>query len=402
MEKQQVFALAERASKGDEEAFTELVEEKSRHILYNAFDILKNHHDAEDAAQEVVVKMYQYIGNLRDPENFNAWLNRIIQNVCISKLRKTKYFKNDLDVEAIMDTTFSESLIEKDREFLPQTFVEDQSLSHTLLEIIKELPKRRRRAVLLYYYEDLSQKEISEVLGISESTVASNILRAKKDIKRKLEERTGIDIDSEIKSQGSKYAVVPVLGQIFGADAAVQFGPESVAALTNINFQAVSETPPKVNSHSSGLGLKVAAMVTAAGVVCSGAYIAVSEPVDPKGSEPVIKQQVEQPIASEPEVPTTTEPSFTEDGEVVFAGGDCDCGHENPGSITLNYDDSEATGELIYTWEIIGSSNNTIAEGAGNQIDMPAGLSNGTYTAKFILTDEASNILNVERDFEIK
>ncbi len=399
MDKQQVFELAKKASMGDEKAFEALLEEKSRHILYNAYDILNNHHDAEDAAQEVVVKMYQYIGNLRDPENFNAWLHRIIHNVCISKLRKSKYYKNDLDVETIMDTTFSESLIEKDREFLPHAFAEDQSLSNTLLETIKQLPKRRRRAVLLYYYEDLSQKEIAEVMDISESTVASNILRAKKDIKEKLEARTGMDIDSEMRSQVSKLAAVPVLGQVLGADAAVQFGPGSVANLVNSDFKN-ADNSPKQGNHSTSLGVKIAALVTAAGVACGGAFIALDTPAE-KAQDPPAPAQTEQPITEEP-VDEPTLPAFTENGEIVFSGGDCDCGHENPSVITLDYNKNEIPGELEYRWEIVNEGGGIVTEGTGESINVPAGLTQSTYTAKFILTDEAGNIMNIERDFEIK
>lgn len=400
MEKQQIFDLAKKASAGDNEAFEKLLKEKSQHILYNAYDILKNHHDAEDAAQDVVVKMYRNIGSLRDSENFNAWLNKIIHNVCISKLRKSKYYKNDMDVETIMDTTFSESLIEKDREFLPHAFAEDKSLSNILLETIKELPKRRRRAVLLYYYEDLSQKEIAEVMDVSESTVASNILRAKKDIKEKLESRTGMDIDDAMSTQTAKFAAIPVLGQVLGADAAVQFGPESIAGLVNFDYKNV-DISPKAGNPSSALGVKVAALVTAAGVACGGAFIAVSQPADTADPAPQKKQQVEIPVASTPEAVENTEPAMTESGEILFTGGDCDCGHENPELVILEYDDSEVAGELEYRWEIVGNSG-VVAEGSGTQADVPGSISQGSYTAKFILTDENGNALNIERDFEIK
>lgn len=394
MNKQQIFDLAAKAASGSEEAFEIILNEKAQHILYSAYDILKNHHDAEDAAQDVVVKMYKYIGNLKESENFNAWLQKIIHNVCITKLRKSKYYKNDLDVETIMDTTFGESLTEKDREFLPHAFAEDESLSKTLLDVIKELPKKRRRAILMYYYEDMSQNEIAQVMEISEATVASNILRAKNDIKAKLESRTGMNIDDKMQSQTANFAAVPVLGQVFTADAAVQFGPESIAHLVNFGFKGVADASPKHLHNPSNLGIKVAAIVTTAGVICSGAFIAISEPVS-----------VEPDVA----MPTTIEqPSdqsgtaLSEDGKIIFTGGDCDCGHKNPRQIVLEYDESKVAGELQYKWEIVGGSNGIVAEGSDKTVDVPGGMSTGDYTARYTLADKNENILIIERDFVVQ
>lgn len=395
MEKEQLFSLVQKAVEGDSEAFNMVLEEKSRHILYNAFDILKNHHDAEDAAQEVVVKMYQNIGDLQKPENFNAWLHQIIHNVCISKIRKSKHYRNDLELESIMDPSFNEVLMEKDREFLPHAFAEDRSLSDALIEVIRSLPRRRRRTIMLYYYEELTQKEIATVMGISESTVASNIMRAKEDIKKKLEAKTGMDIDGTLKKDAGKMAAIPVLAEVLGADAVKQFGPESVASLTNMDVKEMSNKSSKADSAVHGLGIKVAAAVTAVGIVCGGAFVATdSAPevsIEPEPSTP--KTVVEEVAGTE----------LTEDGEVNFTGGDCDCGHENPSSATLTYDDSEVAGELIYTWELTDASGGIITSGEGKSMGVPKGsMAIGTYTAKFFLTDENGNILTVERDLEIK
>lgn len=396
MEKSQIFSLAAKASHGDMEAFELLLQEKSRHILYNAYDILKNHHDAEDAAQEIVVKMYQHIGNLREPENFNAWLHKIIHNVCISKIRKSKYYKNDLDVEAVMDTTFCESLIEKDREFLPHTFAEDESLREALLNTIKELPRRRRRAILLYYYEDLSQREIAQIMNVSESTVASNILRARKDIKEKLEAKTGVDIERDMEYASVKLGGIPVLGQVLSADAATRFGPESIARLTGIDFSKVPSSPSKPANFSSGLGVKIATIVTTAGIICGGAFVAMDGPKDGEATDSVPPTNIEKPI----EQPAATLP---ENGQIVFSGGECDCGHENPNNITLKYDAANVPGELEYAWELVDGAGSVISQGAGRSIDISdTNMVSGIYTAKFILSDKQGNILNVERDFEIK
>lgn len=396
MEKEQLFSLAQKASEGDSKAFEMILEEKSRHILYNAYDILKNHHDAEDAAQEVVVKMYQYIGNLQKPENFNAWLHKIIHNVCISKLRKSKYYKNDLELDSIMDPTFNEVLVEKDREFLPHAFAEDRSLSDTLIETIRSLPKRRRRAIILYYYEDLSQKEIAEVMEISESTVASNILRAKDDIKKKLEEKTGLNIDEEMKKTAGKMATIPVLAEVLRADAVTQFGPESVAGLVNTDFSKVSDASPKADVGAQSLGVKIAAAVTAVGVVCGGIFVAAD--VAPSASE-----ESQAPTTKTTVVEEVVETQMTENGEVNFAGGDCDCGHENPSSAMLVYDTSNVQGELEYTWELVDSAGGIIANGEGQSISIPKdNMTAGSYTAKFFVTDETGSVLTVERDLEIK
>ena len=396
MDKKQIFNLAAKASSGDEEAFEILLNEKAQHILYSAYDILKNIHDAEDAAQDIVVKMYQYIGNLKESDNFNAWLHKIIQNECITKLRKNKHYKNDLDVETIMDTAFSESLIEKDREFLPHAFAEDESLSKILLDVISDLPGKRRRAIFLYYYEDLSQNEIAEIMGVSENTVASNIIRARSDIKKKLEAKTGMDIDDGIASQTTKFAALPVLGQVFTADAVARFDSQSVARLVNMDYKGVADSS-SATGHSSNPGLKVAAMVTLVGLICASAFIAADVPTDsqPQVTEPAV---IEQPAKVGMGVS-----SLDVGGKVKFVGGDCDCGHENPKRIVLEYDDSKVTGKLEYKWEILKDSGGVVANGSGKSIEMSKrNISAGEYTAKYMLTDTGDNLLVIERDFEIK
>lgn len=399
MIKEQFLSLVQKASQGDLESFEMILNEKSRHILYNAYDILKNHHDAEDAAQDVVVKMYQNIGNLQKPENFNAWMHRIIHNVCISKLRKSKYYKHDLELDSVMDPSFSEALMEKDREFLPHTFIEDKSLSEMLLKVVRELPKRRRRAIILYYYEDLTQKEISEVMGISESTVASNILRAKDDIKKKLEAMTGLDLDSSISTTNEKtaqkLATIPVLGQVLRSDAVSQFGPESVAGLVNTDYQNVSKGEPKVNSNTGGLGIKIGAATLAMAMTLCGIFIAIDEgpDIEPESQIPTSISETEQSTGS----------ALTEDGEIEFLEGDCDCGHENPSGAVLIYDEPDYSGSIDYVWELVDMNGSVVADGIGESIDIDVdNLGNGNYTARFILTDDNGNILTVERELEIK
>src|SRR5689334_10346638 len=78
----------ERAKSGDVAAFEEIFDSYQRKVLLTAWRILGNREDARDAAQEVFLRVYKYLGRFRSDQDFAAWLYRIIVNVCRDHAQK--------------------------------------------------------------------------------------------------------------------------------------------------------------------------------------------------------------------------------------------------------------------------------------------------------------------------
>ncbi len=206
MENEKWIELVNLAKNGDEEAFNELYRAKAKSILFQTSYILSNSHDAEDAAQEIVILMHRNIGQLREPEHFTIWLQRIISRVCTTYIRRKMKRMEFLNIEDFEETIKDERL-----EFLPEEYVNQKELQKELNEIIKKLPEGRKRALLMYYYEEMSYVEIAETLQISISAATSAVTKARKTIKEELEKKAGEE-KKILKAYG--FTAVPVLTQM--------------------------------------------------------------------------------------------------------------------------------------------------------------------------------------------
>lgn len=145
------------------EVFAELVRENKVPMYRLAYGILRNQMDAEDAVSEAVVKAFERLNSLRDPEKFKPWIMQIVAN----EARKLYGKKKRVD------------LVEDASEM--KLYHEDTK--NELWDIVVRLDEKSRAVVILFYYEQLSLKEIGGVLDISEGTVKSRLFRAKEKLR---------------------------------------------------------------------------------------------------------------------------------------------------------------------------------------------------------------------------
>lgn len=145
------------------EVFAELVRENKVPMYRLAYGILRNQMDAEDAVSEAVVKAFERLSSLREPEKFKPWMMQIVAN----EARKLYGKKKRVD------------LVEDASEM--KLYHEDAK--NELWDIVVRLDEKSRAVVILFYYEQLSLKEIGGVLDISEGTVKSRLFRAKEKLR---------------------------------------------------------------------------------------------------------------------------------------------------------------------------------------------------------------------------
>lgn len=154
------------------ELFDELVERYSNKVYAKCISLLKNEELANDAAQDIFLKVYLNLSKFNEKSKFSTWLYSITYNYCIDFLRK-KIKKDKMMVyseEPLPDIEDSEEIQEK--ELLE---MEVERLQH----VLDEMQIKDRSVLLMKYQDEMSIKEIAEALDKSESAVKMMIKRAK-------------------------------------------------------------------------------------------------------------------------------------------------------------------------------------------------------------------------------
>lgn len=160
--------LIEECRKGNSRAQFTLYKQYSKAMYNLAYRILNNREDAEDILQEAFTDCFRNIGSFRFDSTFGAWLKMIIVNRCINHVKKKK-----------TDLTFCENLP-------PVIYEEDEEVTFDTDRIfrgIEMLPDGYRIILTLYLLEGYDHSEISQILGISESTSKSQYSRAKQKLR---------------------------------------------------------------------------------------------------------------------------------------------------------------------------------------------------------------------------
>lgn len=168
--------IVDRCIQGDQKAFYEIYQLYSKAMLNICFRILGIQEVAEDVLQEAFVNAFQNIKSYQGKASFGAWLKKIVVNKAISHLRKQQ-----LDIVELDDRID----VKDDHEVDDMDFI---MKVETIREAIQKLPNGFRVVFSLYLLEGYDHKEISEILGISESTSKSQYNRAKKKLKDILRE----------------------------------------------------------------------------------------------------------------------------------------------------------------------------------------------------------------------
>ncbi len=141
-----------------------------------AFTLVKNQADAEDVAQEVLLRLMVYQPEFAGEEHEKAWTIRTAINLC-KDLLKSKWHKTTVGMEAV-------SLEEREAFEMPDLEKDDT------LFLVMELPEQYRSCLYLFYYEDYSIREIAKVLEKPENTIKTNLKRGREALRQKLLERS--------------------------------------------------------------------------------------------------------------------------------------------------------------------------------------------------------------------
>jgi RNA polymerase sigma-70 factor, ECF subfamily len=164
------------------------VREHSRLVYRIAFSVLRHHHDAEDASQEVFLRVWRYRAKLTEVGDIKAWVARIAWRVAVE--RREKQVRNaaiSLDDDA--HTAIRDGL--SDRATSADEQAARKQMQSWLDEAIPTLPEDLRGPLLLSTVQELNSAEIAEILQITEGTVRTRLFRARQMLKEKLAKTLG-------------------------------------------------------------------------------------------------------------------------------------------------------------------------------------------------------------------
>jgi len=154
----------------DKSAYAVLVKRHYRDVFALCLGILGNLHDAEDVAQEAMLKGFLNIKKLDKCEQFEVWILRIARNLCFDFLRRKKRIKSH-NVKKSMQPH------------------QNTSENHDLQQAISRMPRELRLPLTMYYFDGKNAKTIAEKLKISHSGACQRIRAARKQLHELLSER---------------------------------------------------------------------------------------------------------------------------------------------------------------------------------------------------------------------
>ncbi len=159
----QLDSTGRGAAEAQEAAFREFVVSRARGLLRSAYLLTGNLADAEDLVQSALAKTYQAWNRIEDRKALDGYVRRAMVNTHISWWRRRRleeYPTDEIPDLPVADTSGS------------------SELRDSLQRAIDRLPQRMRAAVVLRFFEDMTEAEVADVLGVSQGTVKSTVSRA--------------------------------------------------------------------------------------------------------------------------------------------------------------------------------------------------------------------------------
>jgi RNA polymerase sigma-70 factor (ECF subfamily) len=178
------FDLIRRAQKGDEAAFNELVFAYRKRILGTVARLINRPDDVEDVAQEVFLRLFFSLDQLRTPEMFEPWLYRLVVNASYDYLRKRRKRP-----ESRMADLSEQQVLLADAgagEAVDQTEREKARIRETVEALLQNVSEEDRILLMLKEVEGLSLKELEAIYGAKENALKVRLFRARQRVLKSL------------------------------------------------------------------------------------------------------------------------------------------------------------------------------------------------------------------------
>ncbi|MDD8049491.1 MAG: sigma-70 family RNA polymerase sigma factor [Thomasclavelia sp.] len=341
---------------GHKEAFEDLYYDNYKTVYFTAYNFFNNEEDAKDIVQDVFIKVSKYLPKLKDPKTFNLWIKKITYTTCLDKATKKQISTIDLDDDNSIDY-YNEEDDKLDLEFNVKNNIIEEEIAKSLSNMTFAL----KSVAILRYYENLKKKEIAEILGIPQGTVASRLHK----------------INIILQEDLSKANVTPSM--FYSSIPFKYLNTAYILLLSNIDFSQVNSDKMitgiiGTGSTIAGISLTGKILIGAiiAGTAIGGGYAAVnSNKIDATTQTAVVNQI---PIENKIEVANAT---ITD----------------------VLYDTNYINHELLLD---VKTSNNNYTNMLVNGVNTKTITSNGTYTITLtnskdeVISSKDINITNID------
>jgi RNA polymerase sigma-70 factor (ECF subfamily) len=183
------FDLIQKAQQGDAAAFNQIVSAYRRRIMGTISHVIGRPEDVEDVAQEVFIRLYFSLGQLRTAEVFEPWLYRLTVNASYDYLRKSRRriesrMADLSEQQVMMADAVAGSRAQSDES-------EKRRVRDTVQELLSTVSEEDRILLTLKEVEGLSLKELEKIYNVNENALKVRLFRARQRVLKKMKEVTG-------------------------------------------------------------------------------------------------------------------------------------------------------------------------------------------------------------------
>ena len=398
IDKEFIDDLVLKATRKDSDALLALCQSIAKNVLFRVMRLIPDRMDAEDTAQEILLRVCEKIYDLDEPKAFGGWLNRIIINET-----NRMFAKRSGHEAAITDLEKYVNILQEDNtDSLPYECAVRREDRKNILEIVDKLPKRQLEVIMLHYYDGMSVNEVAAEMQVTAPAVSRYLSLARDKLRKYLDE------GSRLPGVARSIALLPagsLLSQVLGEE----------SGRLPLNDSSWVE---QVMNNCAELTAKASIGAAGAGGAGSGIASAVSRSLASLIKPATLVSLITISVAAVATVAwyfsgpyRKSEPAATQvvadvSGSVEFDGGESGHEHFNPKGITVNT--NSEYGELsVISWVITtmdGAQTFMSGEGAdtGDALAvLLSGGADGEYLVTFTLEDAFGEEYKLGRSFFI-
>lgn len=268
--------LIQRAANKDQSAIEQLYHMTNDNVYYSIKTMIQSEDIVMDIMQDTYLKAFSSLSQLKEPTAFRAWIKRIAHNKTVDYLRKTKpvMFSEMVSVDSDEMLDFKDERTAS----MPEEVLDQKETSRLIGEILDVLSEEQRIAVGMFYFDNMSIKEIAEILAVSENTVKSRLNYARKKIEAEVK---------ALEKKGTKlYSLAPIPFLLWLFKSEQTYAAEVPASIIWNGVQAGGVTAGStVAAATAKTGMKAVltkaiAGAAAAAVVGTGVVVYSNRPIE--------------------------------------------------------------------------------------------------------------------------
>jgi len=173
---------------GDQTAYRSLIERYRNYIFTITYNVLKNREEAEEAAQDVFIKIYKTLGSFERKSKFSTWAYTIAYRTALDYHKKKKRHTQSIDAEE------SYLQIEDKVSLNPDQTMHQQDLKEKLKAAIRQLKPIDASVITLFYLHEKSVQEVAQILELTVSNVKTKLHRLRETLRTQLEQQLKTEI----------------------------------------------------------------------------------------------------------------------------------------------------------------------------------------------------------------